>query len=127
MNHYFRYKDGYVIANTDTINIIYSKKLSSADFNVNSLHQSKLLFYLIYFIAVGVCIWWQSYLLLTIVTALLGVKCISGKKTEVITIPVSTFINIRKTDKAVILAFINKDGETAEQKLLKIDKKDFEH
>jgi predicted transcriptional regulator len=66
-------------------------------------------------------------LLLTIVTALLGVKCISGKKTEVITIPVSTFINIRKTDKAVILAFINKDGETAEQKLLKIDKKDFEH
>jgi hypothetical protein len=104
MKHFFRYKDGYVIANTDTINIIYSKKLNSADFNGNSiLHQSKLLFYLIYFIAIGVCIWWQSYLLLTIETALLGVKYISGKKTEVITIPVSTFINIRKTDKAVIL------------------------
>ncbi|OYQ33154.1 hypothetical protein CHU92_13520 [Flavobacterium cyanobacteriorum] len=128
MKHFFRYKDGYVTVNAETIYITHSKKLSRADFNgKNILHQSKLLFYYIYFLALGICIWLHSYLLLVIVSVLLGVKYISGKRTAVITIPFGNLINIRKTDKAVILAYTNQDGETTEHQLLKkIDKKDFD-
>lgn len=114
MRHYFRYKDGYVNIDSENIYITATGNWQEA-FDVKELRSKKSLLkyrlstWGIYLIIICISIYNQSYLMLIIITALLGVNNLFGK-TNAYKIPLSKLLSVNKTNNTAILNFYNEIG-----------------
>jgi hypothetical protein len=130
MRHYFRYKGGYI--NIDDENIYLTttgnwQEISGLKEQKKNSYQKQLKFLLwgMYLVFICICVFRQSYLMLIIVTALLGVNNLFGK-TPAYKIPLAKVTSLERNNSAVILKFNNEADETVKVKLKNVPEADYQ-
>lgn len=124
MRHYFRYKGGYVNVDDENIYLTttgnWQETAGLKEHKKNSyLPQLRFLPWGIYLVFICMCVYWQSYILLIIITASLGIDNLFGK-TNAYRIPLLKVTSIDRVNNAVILEFCNEAGEPVKEKLKKV-------
>ena len=129
MKHHFRHKRGYV--NIDNENIYLTttgnwQETSGLTEQKNNSYKQQFKYVLwgIYLVLICICVFMQSYLMLIMVTALLGVNNLFGK-TPAYKIPLAKVTSLERLNNAVVVNFYNEANEPVKAKLKNVREGDY--
>ena len=126
MKYCFKYKGGYVNIDDENIclTITVSRQGARELKERRSVLSSKILTWTVYVAFTTLCVWLHSYIMLVLVTALIGVNNLYPKK-DALKIPLCRLNKIERKGRMAVLYYNTEAGNAAKQNLRKVDEKDY--